>query len=65
MRKEKEKKIQKEVPSIIDFIFEMYISYGFWHSRLNNPDAAPITGDSDFDDDNNDDTKKRLKEPLN
>lgn len=44
----------------------LYFCYGFWRSRLNNPDAAPITGESDLDDAHvDDDTQKKLKGPLN
>eukprot|EP01102_Stenamoeba_stenopodia_P017210 TRINITY_DN6137_c0_g1_i2.p1 TRINITY_DN6137_c0_g1~~TRINITY_DN6137_c0_g1_i2.p1 ORF type:complete len:609 (+),score=105.85 TRINITY_DN6137_c0_g1_i2:267-2093(+) len=47
----------------------VYFSYGFWHSRLNNPNAAPI---DEFDDDNDDlltdeeeEVAKRLVMPVN
>eukprot|EP01102_Stenamoeba_stenopodia_P012759 TRINITY_DN405_c0_g1_i1.p1 TRINITY_DN405_c0_g1~~TRINITY_DN405_c0_g1_i1.p1 ORF type:complete len:612 (-),score=117.14 TRINITY_DN405_c0_g1_i1:111-1946(-) len=44
----------------------LYFSYGFWHSRLNNPDAAPITGESDFDEDEHvdDESKKKMRVPI-
>jgi len=40
-------------------------SYGFWRSRLNNPDAPAITGESDLDDAHIDDeNQKKLKTPI-